>query len=48
MARGAAGRRGVVSAFDEMHEGDMQEWLNEMAEAEFDNSTGWRKDGDES
>ena len=48
MARGAAGRRGVVSAFDEMHEGDMQEWLDEMAEEELDNSIGRRKDGDES
>ena len=41
MARGAAGRQGVVSAFDEMHEDGMQEWLNEMAEEEFDASTGW-------
>ena len=36
-----------MTAFSEMREDDMQEWLNEMAEAEFDNSTGWRKGGDD-
>ena len=35
-----------MTAFSEMREDDMQEWLNEMAEEEFDASTGW-KGGDD-